>query len=978
MDRVVPIATSATPHPLLVERQAELAVLEQAIAHPGQLILLEGAAGIAKSSLLRQAVAQAERSGLQVLTATGLPHEQAVALGVTSRLLIPVLAAASSTDRRDLLDDLPDATRAVLTGRPPAPTGAEGDGIDERHATVAVHGLLGLLERLILNPGVGRGAIRPALVAVDDAQWSDDTSLRLLAALVARLPTLPMTVLLSIRVDEPATSPLLSGLQAVADAVLLRPGALSEAGAAEVVRRRHSSATDRFVAACHRASGGNPFLLVSLLDELDAERIRPDDTGSDMVAQVVPATAGRSVLVRLGRLRPAARALARAVAVLGDDTELALAALLANLSVAEAGGAADELTAAGLLRRGHPLAFIHPLVGSIVAADLPVFARAQAHRRAAEILSDAAVPSAVVASHLADLPPRGDPWVARRLWAAADEAADAGEHHAAARMLARAFSEPPADDDRAGMARAAAMAAARAGWPDAVTALDAALDSLDPTDPRRRPLVVAQARLLIGKGAFAAAADVVEAARAALGHDDELDALWLMATGRAATRRSEALDAFDQLLRAARGGQLPDDRRVAARLATRAASAGEDPGVVRQLATVALAEDPLVTANDHGIAFAFLLAGILWIEEPEWCMEAATAGRWAAEDRGSPLAIMAASHWQALAAARLGRLDEALVHADQALLTSSEGWHALAAWTHAVCARVHLERGDLVAARRHVARGEAVPQDMLDWAFVAESRGCLALAEDRPGDALADARAAGCHLAEVYRIDHPGVLPWRSLAARAAFRLGRTAEARALAEEQLERARALDLQRPLADALRTVAAVRRGHGALAALDEAAELLRHSPALVDRAHTLVHRGCALRRAGQTTAARPELGRGLRLAELIGAARVAAVAAEELRSAGGRRRATGARSTTADLTATQLRVAELAALGLTNTQIAARLYLAVKTVEWHLGAVYRQIGIRRRTELADALRATRRPGHLGRSGVRVPDQPGQAGR
>lgn len=987
MDHPVSITTSTAspPSPPLVERAAELDALDRAIDHPGQLVVIEGVAGIGKSSLVRRAVSRAGERGLQVLVATGLPHEQAVVLGVASRLLIPALAVLPAAERRQLLDGVPDAARAVVAGRPLEPsqsggtapgasgsgpsTGASraadpaaGSGIEpgdggDQGATAAMHGLLGLLERLVVTSGVGRQGVRPALLAVDDAQWSDDTSLRLLTALVARLPGLPVTVVVAVRADEPATSPLLDGLRGAADAVLLRPGALSPAGVAEVVRHRHADATDRFVAACHGACGGNPFFLTSLLDELAAEHIRPDDAGSDMVARVVPTTAGRSVLARLGRLTPAAGALARALAVLGDGTDLTLAAQLADLSPVEADGAADELAAAGLLRRGHPLAFVHSLVGSIVVADLPVFARARAHRRAAEILSDAGAPAAVVASHLADLPSRGDPWVASRLHAAADEAAEAGEHHSAARLLDRAVREPPADGVRAAVARSAALAAARAGWPDADRALRTALHGLDPSDPRRRPVVVALARLLVGKGDFATAADEIDTARRHLGSDVELDALWLMATGRAATRRSDALEAFDGLLRAARAGVLPDDRRVAARLATRAASAGEDPAVVRRLAEAALAEDPLVAANDHGIAFAFLLAGILWIEEPEWCMQAATAGRRAAEHRGSPLAIMAASHWQALAAARLGRLDEALVHADRALLVSADGWRALAGWTHAACARVHLERDDLGAAHRHVARGETVPRDMLDWAFVAESRGWLALAEDRPDDALADARDAGCHLAEVYRIDHPGVLPWRSLAVRAAHRLGHAAEARALAEEQLERARALGLDRPLADALRTVAVVRGGDAGLAALDEAVELLRCSPALVDRAHALVHRGSALRRAGRTTAARPELGRGLRLAELVGAARVAAVASDELRSAGGRRRAATARSSAADLTATQLRVAELAALGLTNAQIAARLYLAAKTVEWHLGAVYRQMGIRRRTELADALGSLR---------------------
>jgi len=920
----------------LAERQAELAAVDRAIADLGRLVVIDGAAGVGKSTLLRAAADRASAAGLRVLSATGLPHEQAVPFGVARRLLMPVLAAD------------------------PAAGGASS-------VAGTVLELLWLLERL-LAPAAGGGTTHPLLLAVDDAQWSDDTSLRFLVALVARLPGLPATVVLTTRADEPAGSPLVDVLRSAPDAVVLRPGLLSAAGVGTVVRHRLPDASDSFVAACRHASGGNPFLLTSLLDELAAEQVQPGDDAAVLVAQVVPATAGRSVLARLARQPPDAVALARALAVLGDGTDLVVAARLAELDVAAAEDAADALAAAGLARPGDPLAFTHPMIGSIVAADLPVFSRARAHRRAAQLLADAGAPAAVVASHLADLPARGDPWVAGALRQAAEEATAAGEHHSAARLLARALREPPADADRAVVATAAALAGARAGWADADVALRAVLDRLGPDDPARRPAAVALARLLVGKGAFSAAAEVVDQARRALGGrpDDELEGLWLVATGRAPARRAEALVAFDRLLAAARAGTMPDDRRVAARLASRAASAGAPPAVVHRLAAHALADHPLVAANDHGISLAFALAGIYWSEEPAWCKAAADAGAAAAEPTGSALALMAASHWQALAAARLGRLDEAVVHAERALLISAEGWRALAAWTHAADARVQLERGDLANARRQVAAGATVPDDMLDWAFVADSRGWLALAEDRPADALADALAAGRHLADGYRIDHVGVLPWRSLAARAALRLDRRDDARRLADEQLDQARAFGLDRPLAEALRTVAVVHRGPVGLAAASDAVDLLASSPALLDRAYGHVDLGVALRRAGRTAAARSELGRGLRLAELVGAARLAAVAAAELRSAGGRRRAAGRRPAVAapradafpvaELTATQLRVAELAALGLTNAQIASRLYLAAKTVEWHLGAVYRQLGVRRRTDLAAVLAPT----------------------
>jgi hypothetical protein len=240
MDHPVSITTATAPPPLLVERAAELAALDRAIDHPGLLVVIEGAAGIGKSSLVRRAVSRAGESGLQVLVATGLPHEQAVVLGVASRLLIPALAVLPTAERQQLLDGLPDAARAVVEGRPlvssptaatahdragggstetssqapdpaPAPGIVPGDGVGHG-VTTAVLGLLGLVERLVVTSGVGCQGVRPTLLAVDDAQWSDDTSLRLLTAIVARLPGLPVTVVLAVRADEPATSPLLDGI----------------------------------------------------------------------------------------------------------------------------------------------------------------------------------------------------------------------------------------------------------------------------------------------------------------------------------------------------------------------------------------------------------------------------------------------------------------------------------------------------------------------------------------------------------------------------------------------------------------------------------------------------------------------------------------------------------------------------------------------------------------------------------------------
>lgn len=182
---------------------------------------------------------------------------------------------------------------------------------------------------------------------------------------------------------------------------------------------------------------------------------------------------------------------------------------------------------------------------------------------------------------------------------------------------------------------------------------------------------------------------------------------------------------------------------------------------------------------------------------------------------------------------------------------------------------------------------------------------------------------------------HPGVLPWRSLTATAATQLEQRGEALELAGEELVRARRLGLPCALGCALRVVGLLTSGSDGIHLLEEAATTLRQSTAGLAYARALVDLGAALRRSGQRAAARDPLGQGLRLAESFGAGPLRDQAEEELHVAGGRRRRSMpvSRSGVA-LTPTQLRVAQLAGQGLTNHEIAGRLQVNIKTVEWHL--------------------------------------------
>ena len=144
-----------------------------------------------------------------------------------------------------------------------------------------------------------------------------------------------------------------------------------------------------------------------------------------------------------------------------------------------------------------------------------------------------------------------------------------------------------------------------------------------------------------------------------------------------------------------------------------------------------------------------------------------------------------------------------------------------------------------------------------------------------------------------------------------------------------------------------------------------DALEHSPARLEHARALVDLGAALRRANRRAEARRELRTGLDLASRCGAWALAERARTELRAAGGRSSDPGGEGA-ARLTASELRVAELAAGGQSNPEIAQALFVTRKTVETHLGRVYRKLGVAGRGDLARALAG----------GAATPDPPSSA--
>jgi DNA-binding CsgD family transcriptional regulator len=197
------------------------------------------------------------------------------------------------------------------------------------------------------------------------------------------------------------------------------------------------------------------------------------------------------------------------------------------------------------------------------------------------------------------------------------------------------------------------------------------------------------------------------------------------------------------------------------------------------------------------------------------------------------------------------------------------------------------------------------------------------------------------------------VLPYRSLLAFALAQLGEVKEARKLAAEELELARAFGAPRAVGIALCGVARVAEGGDRIGLLHEASEVLDDSGAHLERARARAALGAALRGAGAAQEAREPLREAIDLAHRCGAHALEDAALAELRATGARPRrrvTTGAGA----LTPSERRIAELAAGGQQNREIAEALFVTTATVEFHLRNAYRKLGVASRTQLADALR------------------------
>jgi DNA-binding CsgD family transcriptional regulator len=326
-----------------------------------------------------------------------------------------------------------------------------------------------------------------------------------------------------------------------------------------------------------------------------------------------------------------------------------------------------------------------------------------------------------------------------------------------------------------------------------------------------------------------------------------------------------------------------------------------------------------------------------------------------------------ASTFRAALEYRVGRVGEA--EADARLVLGADPTQAPPAWAAlatATLAQALLEQGRLEQAERELAGGRPGGESagMLTYSDVLWVRGRLRLAQARPEEALGDLLAAGRLLGELHA-PNPAYAAWRSDAALALLALERRDEGRRLVAEELELARAFGGPRAVGVALRGLGLVEGGEAGLGLLREAVSVLAGSQAPLERARALTDLGAAVRRHGRRSDSRDPLRTALDLAHGCGATALAERARTELLASGARPRRVVLSGVEA-LTPSERRVAQMAAAGMRNREIAQALFVTLRTVEVHLTHSYQKLDIGSRDELPAALE--------GRDGPATVDRPG----
>ena len=902
----------------LVGRDAELAridrLLDGARGGVSGVLVLRGEAGIGKTALLRYAMARAD--SMLVVRATGVESEAELEYSGLLEVCRPLLPWLDG-----LADHQARAVRVAL--------GLEEGRQLDRFAVGAA--------TLALFAAVADDT--PLLVVVDDAHWLDDGSAGALRFAARRLLADRVAVLFAARESDPQSFEPdgfeehgLAGLDADDAQRLLESVARTSLG--EGVAESLCAAT-----------GGNPLALVELPELLDEAQL----TGQEALHEPLPAGAGveRAFSRRLERLDPES---GRALLVLASASTRELAPAVSALgSLGIEPDALERAEAAGLLELHETrFAFRHPLLRAVVYQAAPASERREANRALAAALVRPGDEERR-AWHLAAAALGPDAEAAEALAIAAQRARDRSGFTAASAAFERASRLSPDESDRGGRLADAAQAAWEGG--DADRALELVVEALAGTaEPRQR------ARLLELRGRIAIQSGVMSEARAHL-HDASrlIEDIDPAAASNALTyvvfcchfegKIEEGLEhARTARALVPRDGSVADGR-VDYVLGRSLLLAGHrDDGVPRLERMVA--EGSSDGASRARIAAAAIALSVL---ERPGSRELVTRALALARNEG-PMALVYGLSVGAETELRAGRLERAAASATEGLALAQElGQANIAATFLAVLARIDAIRGREDTFGRFAAESRET-LERSGMALTIEqlhcSEGLLALGTGRLEEAVSIFTAAVERVAGMAVFDRD-VLPEPDLV-EALLRLGRAEDAEAVLGAWEARGVPREVWAAAALSARCRGLLADENGFVIEFEDALERHGQVEDAFGEARTRLCLGERLRRKGLRVEARRELQAALEIFERLEAAPWIERVHTELRATGARlRRREESRD---ELTPQELQVALQVADGKTNKEVAAAMFLSPKTVEFHLGRIFRKLGVTSRTELA----------------------------